>query len=41
MLAARTFRVIFVAEGRGAGIGPGAQPDRIVEYRGDAVTVKP
>jgi alpha-D-xyloside xylohydrolase len=37
----RTFRIVFVADGHGVGIGPTAQADRVVEYRGDAVAVKP
>ena len=41
MLNTRTFRVTFVAEGRGAGIGPTRQPDRIVDYRGGLITVQP
>ena len=41
MLASRTFRVVFVGEGHGTGIGAAAQPDKLVEYSGHAVTVKP
>ncbi|HTQ57661.1 MAG TPA: glycoside hydrolase family 31 protein [Bryobacteraceae bacterium] len=39
MLASRTFRVVFVGEGHGTGIGQTAQPDKVVEYSGAAVTV--
>ena len=41
MPASRTFRVVFVGEGHGAGIGPTAQADRVVTYAGQAVVVKP
>jgi len=41
MLVNRTFRVVFVAENHGAGIGAAAQPDRTVRYDGTAITVKP
>ena len=41
MPANRTFRVVFVAENHGGGIGTTAQPDRTVKYDGRAVTVKP
>ena len=41
MLRERTFRVAFVREGRGVGIGAERQPDREVRYSGSAVTVKP
>jgi alpha-D-xyloside xylohydrolase len=39
MPQARTFRVVFVREGHGIGIGQTAQPDRVVSYSGHAVTV--
>jgi alpha-D-xyloside xylohydrolase len=39
MPTARTFRVVFVREGHGTGIGQTAQPDRVVSYSGHAVTV--
>jgi alpha-D-xyloside xylohydrolase len=41
MPAARTFRVVFVGENHGAGIGATAQPDRVVRYDGKQVTVQP
>ena len=41
MLATREFRIVFVRDGHGAGIGPSAQPDRIVRYSGKTVTVTP
>lgn len=39
MLEARAFRVVFVREGQGAGIGPAAQPDKIVQYSGKQIAV--
>jgi alpha-D-xyloside xylohydrolase len=39
MLQSRTFRVVFVGEGHGVGIGSTAQPDKLVEYSGKRVTV--
>jgi alpha-D-xyloside xylohydrolase len=41
MLANREFHVVFVGDGHGAGIGPSAQPDRIVRYSGKTVAVAP
>jgi len=41
MLSSRRFRVVFVRDGHGAGIGAEAQPDRVVEYAGRPVTVRP
>ncbi|MBZ5625501.1 MAG: glycoside hydrolase family 31 protein [Acidobacteriia bacterium] len=41
MLANRIFRVVFVGEGHGTGIGGTAQIDRVVEYSGKPLTVKP
>ncbi|HKS83187.1 MAG TPA: glycoside hydrolase family 31 protein [Candidatus Acidoferrales bacterium] len=41
MLESRTFRVVFVGEGHGIGIDPSAQPDKIVQYSGQPVTVTP
>ena len=40
MLANRTFRVIFVAEGHGVGIGSTPQDDQVVQYSGREVTIK-
>jgi alpha-D-xyloside xylohydrolase len=39
MLRQRAFHIIFVREGRGTGIEPTAQPDKIVEYSGGQVAV--
>jgi alpha-D-xyloside xylohydrolase len=41
MLANRTFRIVFVGENHGAGIGSTAKPDKVVPYSGQPVTVKP
>ena len=41
MPASRTFRVVFVGEGHGVGLGPTAQPDRVVTYAGQSLMVKP
>ena len=40
MLQTRTVRVVFVAEGHGAGLEPEASPDHIVTYSGAAMTIK-
>ena len=44
MPATRTINVVFVGgssvQGHGAGIGPCAHPDAVVQYTGTAVTVK-
>jgi alpha-D-xyloside xylohydrolase len=39
MLERRTFRVVFVGEGRGVGIEPSSQADKAVEYAGKEITV--
>jgi alpha-D-xyloside xylohydrolase len=39
MLDSRTFRVVFVREGHGVGIGQTEPPDQVVHYSGAAVTV--
>jgi alpha-D-xyloside xylohydrolase len=39
MLQARTFRVVFVGEGHGVGIGQTAEPDKVVQYSGTAITI--
>ena len=39
MLEKRTFRVVFVSQGHGAGIGQTAQADKVVSYSGAAVTI--
>lgn len=41
MLENRTFRIVFVGEGHGAGIAPTSQPDKVVEYSGSQVTITP
>ena len=41
MLESRAFRVVFVGEGHGVGIDISAQPDKIVQYSGQAVTITP
>jgi alpha-D-xyloside xylohydrolase len=41
MLASREFRVVFVREGHGIGIGASPQADRIVRYSGKAVRITP
>ncbi|HWX91857.1 MAG TPA: glycoside hydrolase family 31 protein [Terriglobales bacterium] len=41
MLRTRTFRVVFVGENHGAGVGREDQPDKIVEYSGSQKTVAP
>jgi len=41
MLSSRAFRVVFVRDGHGTGIGGTAQADRVVQYSGQQLTVKP
>jgi alpha-D-xyloside xylohydrolase len=41
MLQTRTFRVVFVGENHGAGVGREDQPDKIVEYSGSQKAVAP
>jgi alpha-D-xyloside xylohydrolase len=41
MLAARTFRVVFVGEKHGVGIAPSDTPDKVVQYSGKQITVTP
>jgi alpha-D-xyloside xylohydrolase len=41
MLQTRTFRVVFVSEDHGVGIGQTAQPDKVVQYSGKPITVAP
>jgi hypothetical protein len=40
MLANRTFRIVFVSEGRGIAGGITSGPDQVVEYSGSAFTVR-
>jgi len=37
----RTFRVIFVRENDGVGIEPSASADKIVQYSGHQLTIRP
>jgi alpha-D-xyloside xylohydrolase len=39
MLQRRTFRVVFVRENHGVGVGPSDEPDKIVQYSGTRVEV--
>jgi len=41
MLASRTFRVVFAGENHGAGINPEDKPDKVVQYTGKQITVRP
>ncbi len=41
MLKDQTFRVVFVSENHGAGIGPEERPDKTVEYAGKQTVVAP
>jgi alpha-D-xyloside xylohydrolase len=41
MLETRTFRVVLVGENHGVGVDPTDRPDKIVQYSGKQVTVKP
>lgn len=41
MLQERTFHVVFVGKGHGAGINVEAKADKVVKYTGKTVTVKP
>jgi hypothetical protein len=41
MLSNRQFKVVFVTDSHGAGIGATAKADREVMYAGKAMTVKP
>jgi alpha-D-xyloside xylohydrolase len=41
MLASRTFRVVFVRENHGVGIGLSDSADKVVEYKGKQITVSP
>ena len=41
MPAAHTFDIVFVGEGRGIGIAPTPQPDKVVHYSGQEITVTP
>jgi alpha-D-xyloside xylohydrolase len=41
MLQSRMFRIVFTAENHGAGINPEEKPDKVVEYAGKQITVKP
>jgi alpha-D-xyloside xylohydrolase len=41
MLRTRTFRVVFVGENHGVGIGTEEKPDKVVQYTGRQITVRP
>jgi alpha-D-xyloside xylohydrolase len=41
MLQSRTFRIVFVGENHGTGVGREDQPDKIVEYSGSPKTIAP
>jgi alpha-D-xyloside xylohydrolase len=41
MLASRSFRMVFVRENHGVGVNPTDQPDKVVQYSGNEVTVTP
>jgi alpha-D-xyloside xylohydrolase len=41
MLQSRTFRIVFVRENHGVGVTTEDKPDRVVEYSGKQVTVRP
>ncbi len=39
MPAQRTFNIVFVGEGHGAGIDPTAHPDNVIEYQGKSIGI--
>lgn len=39
MLAQRTFHIVWVSEGHGAGVPPASNPDAVVRYKGDALRI--
>jgi alpha-D-xyloside xylohydrolase len=39
MLRSRTFRVVFVTQNHGSGVGETATPDRTITYAGDVIDV--
>jgi alpha-D-xyloside xylohydrolase len=39
MLSSRTFRIVFVSENHGIGVGPTDEPDKTVKYSGEKVLV--
>ena len=41
MLETRTFHIVFAGEGHGTGVGPTAQPDKVVHYAGGQIAVTP
>jgi len=41
MLQSRTFRIVFVSDGHGQGIGPTEEADKMVVYSGTSVSVAP
>jgi hypothetical protein len=40
MLKQRTFHVVFISEGHGAGVAPTEAADQVIAYTGEAVTVR-
>ncbi len=41
MLQNRSFRIVFVGEGHGTGVGPFAEADKVVQYSGKSITIIP
>ncbi len=41
MLQSRTFQIVFVGENHGVGIAASDRPDKIVQYSGSEITIKP
>lgn len=41
MLESRTFQIVFVGENHGVGIEPSDKPDKVVQYSGSAIKIKP
>lgn len=41
MLQSRTFQIVFAGENHGVGIDPSDKPDKIVQYSGSEITIKP
>jgi len=39
MSANRTFNVVFVGDGHGAGTDPTSNPDKVIEYQGKSISV--
>ncbi len=41
MIQTRTFRIVFVAEGRGTGVGPVEKADKVIQYSGKSIAIVP